>query len=255
MMAALRFDYGALSHPGRVRTNNEDAFCARHADGLYVVADGMGGHENGEWASAAIAEEIQRVELPQDFDAAWTVLGEALHTANATIWNEAQERGLQMGSTVVMLFVRAGRFAVLWVGDSRAYLSRGGMLVQLSHDHTQVQEMLDRGLLTAEEAEGHPMNHVLARAMGVREVVEVDVISDEIEPGDVFLLCSDGLTARVEDEEIGAILTAHDTDDQVKKLVDLTLERGAPDNVTVITVAAQQPTAPAFIQPPHMVMP
>lgn len=246
MTAGLRFDYGALSHEGRVRTNNEDAYCTRAADGVFVVADGMGGHENGEWASAAIVAEIGRTPLPVDFDAAWSVLGEALHAANARIWTEAQARGIQMGSTVVTLLVRGRRFAVLWVGDSRAYLTREGMLVRLTHDHTQVQEMLDRGLLTPEQAQGHPMSHVLARAMGVRDTVEVDVVSDEIEPGDVFLLCSDGLTARVEDHEIGAILAAHDADDRVRKLVELTLERGAPDNVTVVSVSAQQPTAPAF---------
>jgi serine/threonine protein phosphatase Stp1 len=255
MTGGFRFDYGALSHEGRVRTNNEDAFCARPLEGLYAVADGMGGHENGEWASAKIVEHLNAVVLPEDFDAAWTVLGEALHSANADIWNEAESRGLQMGSTVVVLFVRGTRFAILWVGDSRAYLSRDGMLVQLSHDHTQVQEMLDRGLLTAEEAEDHPMSHVLARAMGVRDTVEVDVISDEIAPGDVFLLCSDGLMARVEDSEIAGLLGEHDPDLRVKKLVDLTLERGAPDNVTVVTVSAQQPTAPVLAHPLHTVAP
>lgn len=255
-MAALRFDHAALTHEGRVRTNNEDAYGMRAADGMYVVADGMGGHENGEWASAAIVEEIERVDLPKDFDAAWTVIGEALHTANATIWAEAKARSHQMGSTVVVLFVRGNRFAVLWVGDSRVYLARKGMLVQLSHDHTQVQEMLDRGLLTAQDAEGHPMKNILARAMGVRETVEVDVVSDEIEPGDVFLLCSDGLTARVSDSEIGEILSTDDGgDDFVRTLVDLTLERGAPDNVTVIAVSAQPSSAPASSTSSHVVMP
>lgn len=255
MTARLRFDFGALSHEGRVRTNNEDAYCVRGGDGLFAVADGMGGHENGEWASAAIVEELNALALPSDFDAAWTVVGEALHAANARIWAEAEARGLQMGSTVVVLLVRGTRFAILWVGDSRAYLSRDGVLVQLSHDHTQVQEMIDRGLLTAAQAEGHPMSHVLARAVGVRASVEVDVISDEIEPGDIFLLCSDGLTARVHDHEIGAILESHDADDRVRKLVELTLARGAPDNVTVVSVSAQQPTAPVFIHPLQTVAP
>ena len=252
MTAGLRFDFGAASHEGRVRTNNEDAYCTRPADGLFAVADGMGGHENGEWASAAIVAALNAVELPGDFDGAWSVVGETLHAANATIWQEAQARGLQMGSTVVVLLVRGERFAVLWVGDSRAYLSRGGMLVRLSHDHTQVQEMLDRGLLTAADAENHPMGHVLARAMGVRGVVEVDVVSDEIEPGDVFLLCSDGLTARVDDHEIGTMLAGRDHADRPRMLIDLTLSRGAPDNVTVITVSAQPPTTPVLSTPLHM---
>ncbi|HEX8555508.1 MAG TPA: protein phosphatase 2C domain-containing protein [Sphingomonas sp.] len=255
MTAGMRFDSAALTHEGRVRTNNEDAYCVRLSDGLFVVADGMGGHENGEWASAAIAEAIRTVELPGDFDAAWTAVGEAIHAANSTVWNEAQARGLQMGSTCVVLLVRDARFAVLWVGDSRAYLSRGGQLVQLSHDHTQVQEMIDRGLLTPQEAEGHPMGHVLARAVGVQPIVEVDVVSDEIEPGDVFLLCSDGLTARVEDHEINHAMSSRDAEDRVRVLVDLTLARGAPDNVTIVTVSAQASTAPSLQNPFHMVAP
>lgn len=255
MAGGLRFDSGALTHQGRVRTNNEDAYCVRLADGLFVVADGMGGHENGEWASAAIADAIRNVLLPDDFDGAWTVVGEALHAANATVWHEAQARGVQMGSTCVVLLVRGARFAVLWVGDSRCYLARGGQLIQLTRDHTQVQEMIDRGLLSPAEAEGHPMGHVLARAVGVQPAVQVDVVSDMIEGGDVFLLCSDGLTARVQDHEIGTILAGRDIEDQVRDLVELTLARGAPDNVTVVSVAAQAPTATMLPHPFQTVMP
>jgi len=239
----LRFDCDALTHEGRVRTNNEDAYAVRPSDGLFVVADGMGGHENGEWASAAIAEAIRTVALPDAFDTAWSAVGDAIHAANATVWAEAQERGLQMGSTCVALLVRGTRFATLWVGDSRCYLARGGQLYRLTSDHTQVQEMIDRGMLTPEAAVGHPMGHVLARAVGVQPTVEVDVVSDEIEPGDVFLLCSDGLTARVKDDEINRILSTRDADDRVRDLVELTLARGAPDNVTVIAVGAAAATA------------
>ena len=238
----FRYDFGVLSHAGCVRRVNEDAYGTRPGDGLFVVADGMGGHENGQWASATIVEHLSKVQVPALFDAAWPLVADALHAANAVIWREAQARGVQTGSTAVVLLLREDRFAILWVGDSRAYLSRGGVLVQLTHDHTQVQEMLDRGLITAEDAAGHPMSHVLARAVGVRDTVEVDVVTDTLEADDVFLLCSDGLTARVEDHEIGGILTQHDHDDRPRRLVDLTLDRGAPDNVTVLTVSAQQPT-------------
>ena len=248
-----RLEHAALSHEGRVRTNNEDAFCVRPDDGLFLVADGMGGHENGEWASACIADTLQAVSLPADFDAASLAVAEALHRANATIFAEAESRGLQMGSTVVALLVRDTRFAVLWVGDSRAYLRRDGQLIQISHDHTQVQEMIDRGLLSEADAEGHPMSHILARAMGVRDTVEVDVIADETEGGDVFLLCSDGLTARVEPPEIEDMLAEPDPDQRVARLVKLTLDRGAPDNVTVVTVGIQATTALHLNQPISMV--
>ena len=254
-MSGTRIEHAALTHEGRVRTNNEDSFCVRPEAGLFLVADGMGGHEHGEWASAAIADEFRAVVLPADFDLASQAVAEALHRANAVIWSEAQSRGEQMGSTAVALLVRDGRFAVLWVGDSRAYLRRDGQLVQISHDHTQVQEMIDRGLLTPEDAEGHPMSHILARAMGVRDVVEVDVIADEVEGGDVFLLCSDGLMARVEDHEIDAMLGDPDPQSRVDRLVETTLDRGAPDNVTVITVDIQPATLLQLNQPIPMVAP
>ncbi|MDB5695986.1 MAG: hypothetical protein JWN21_1529 [Sphingomonas bacterium] len=255
MTAGRPLETSALTHEGRVRTNNEDALCVRADEGLFVVADGMGGHENGEWASAAIAEAMQNVVLPAGFDEASQAIADALHRANATIHAEAESRGLQMGSTVVVLLVRDGRFAILWVGDSRAYLHRDGELVRLSHDHTQVQEMIDRGLLEPGDAEGHPMGHILARAMGVREEVEVDVVADEVESGDVFLLCSDGLMARVDDVEIAAALADPDAESRAERLVRMTLERGAPDNVTIITVGIPQTTMLRLNQPTHLVTP
>ena len=252
-MNPTRLEHAALSHEGRVRANNEDAFCVRAADGLFVVADGMGGHEHGEWASACIADTLAALPLPTGFDDASRVVADALHRANALIHAEARARGSQMGSTVVVLLVREGRFAVLWVGDSRVYLCRARELVRLTHDHTQVQELIDRGLLSAADAEGHPMSHVLARAIGVGETVAVDVVADEVESGDVFLLCSDGLMARVEDREIAAVLAEQDPDTRVARLVKLTLDRGAPDNVTVVTVGIAQTTLLRLDQPMHVV--
>lgn len=254
-MTGMRIDSAALSHEGRVRTNNEDAYCERPREGLWAVADGMGGHENGEWASAAIADALSMVVIPQPFEEACEAIADAVHGANRRIWRQAEQRGTQMGSTVVALFIRERRFAILWVGDSRAYLVRGGIIHQLSRDHTQVQEMLDRGLLSEADAQDHPMSHVLARAVGVRDDVEVDVIQDEIEPGDIFLLCSDGLTGQVEDFEIGEILNLNEPDPATRKLVDLTLDRGAPDNVTIITVAVHEPTLLSFAEPAVTVNP
>lgn len=242
MNARFRVDSAARSHEGRVRKNNEDSFCALPERGLWAVADGMGGHENGEWASAEIAQAIGELPEAASFEEGCQAIAGAIHHANARIWAEASLRGIQMGSTVVALLVRNTHFAVLWVGDSRAYLLRGGTLYQLSRDHSQVQEMIDRGLLEPDAAESHPMSHVLARAVGVMESVEVDVIADEMEAGDVFLLCSDGLTGRVSDGEIADMLAATDMASVTERLVALTLERGAPDNVTVVTVAVDETT-------------
>lgn len=254
-MTGLRIDSAALTHEGRVRTNNEDAYCERPRDGLWVVADGMGGHEHGEWASAAIADALTMVVIPQDFDEACEAIADSIHGANRRIWRQAEQRGQQMGSTVVALFVQERRFAILWVGDSRAYLVRHSQIHQLSRDHTQVQEMIDRGLLSEADAADHPMSHVLARAVGVRDEVEVDVIQDDIEPGDIFLLCSDGLTGQVEDFEIGEMLNLNEPEPATRKLVDLTLDRGAPDNVTIIAVAVHEPTLLSFVEPAVTVAP
>jgi serine/threonine protein phosphatase Stp1 len=131
---------------------------------------------------------------------------------------------------------------VLWVGDSRVYLYRDGLLHQLSKDHTQVQEMVEAGLLTPEEARTHPMSHVLARAVGVESSLEIDVIVDEAQVRDSFLICSDGLTARVGPDEIAAAMAGAQPQVTASSLVELCLERGAPDNVTAVAVACEEMT-------------
>jgi serine/threonine protein phosphatase PrpC len=131
---------------------------------------------------------------------------------------------------------------LLWVGDSRAYLMRDGELAQLSRDHTQVQEMVDRGVLSAEDALGHPMGHVLSRAVGVREEMEISEASGEVRPGDIFLLCSDGLHGYVDEKEIARLLARGSPERASEDLVDLTLANGAPDNVTVVAIWASDPT-------------
>ena len=240
---ALRTEGVAASHVGMVRRGNEDSFCDRGADGVWAVADGMGGHAHGDWASQVLTKALADAALPDDFDEACQEIAAAIHAGNARIWAEAQARGQQMGTTVAALLVRAGRFGVVWVGDSRAYLLRAGVLYQLTRDHTQVQEMVDRGLLAAHEAAAHPRAHVLARAVGVTATLEVDVVVDAAEAGDVFLLCSDGLTGQVSDPELTAMLAAADGKAAIRdRLIALTLERGAPDNVTVIVVTTGEPT-------------
>lgn len=243
----LRVLTGARTHEGHVRSNNEDSFVAADQNGLWAVADGMGGHENGEWASACVVEELERGPLPEDFDEACREIGARIHRSNELIYRGGVERGVQMGTTVVALYVHGQRFAVLWVGDSRAYLLRGASLHQLSRDHTQVQEMVERGLLSPEEAEEHPMSHVLTRAVGVAETVEVDVIQDEIEPGDTFLLCSDGLHGYVDEARISHILAAPTPEEVADTLMEAAFENGAPDNVTVV--------ATRFIEPTFLILP
>ena len=245
-LSELRVHTGAGSHEGQVREINEDSYFAGEQTGLWAVADGMGGHENGEWASARAVEQLESGPLPEDFDEACSEIAERVHRANRIIFQEGSERGAQMGTTFVSLFARGLRFAILWVGDSRAYLLRGGAFLQLSRDHSQVQEMVDRGLLSEEEAEGHPMGHVLTRAVGVGETVEVDVIQDEIEAGDTFLLCSDGLHGFVEETEIARLLAAPQPEQIAESLIAAAMEKGAPDNVTVVIVRFVEPTFLVF---------
>ena len=169
-------------------------------------------------------------------------IAEAIRKANRAIIVEARRRAKQMGSTVVALFVRDERYAVLWVGDSRAYLLRDGALKQLSHDHTQVQEMVARGIMSPEDAIGHPMGHILSRAVGVRDEIEVDKVTGEVWPGDIFLICSDGLHGYVAEADIVRTLTRSPPEHVTEELVEMTLANGAPDNVTVIAVWASDPT-------------
>ncbi|WP_347092027.1 PP2C family protein-serine/threonine phosphatase [Sphingomonas parapaucimobilis] len=246
MNMPFRFVGVAHTHPGLVRRVNEDRHCERSQDGLWVVADGMGGHAHGDWAAHAVVQALESVVLPADFDAAVQVVADGVHSANRRIWAEAQRREQQMGSTVVALLIRGDRFAALWVGDSRAYLLRDDMLVPLTRDHSQVQEMVDRGLIAPEDAAHHPRGHVLARAIGVGARIAVDVVADSVEPGDRFLLCSDGLSGPVADEELRRSLARHAPSAAVADLIAQALARGAPDNVTAIVIAAQETTRLTF---------
>ncbi|HEX8641391.1 MAG TPA: protein phosphatase 2C domain-containing protein [Allosphingosinicella sp.] len=237
----FRIQSWGTTHEGCVREHNEDSYCVREGEGLWAVADGMGGHEGGEWASARLVEKLEALHLPQDFEAACDSVVEAIDGANRVILAEARERRRQMGTTAVVLLVNGQRYAVLWVGDSRAYVLRDGAFIQLSRDHTQVQEMVERGIMSPEDADGHPMGHILSRAVGVQDEVRVDRVTGEVMPGDVFLLCSDGLHGYVDQSQILRVLRGS-PERAPDDLVELTLANGAPDNVTVIAVWASEPT-------------
>ena len=238
----LRLDASAVTHRGCVRENNEDAVCERPQASLWAVADGMGGHANGDWAARTIVQSLLDVPVPDDFDTACLTIADRIHAANHAIFSEAERRAVQMGSTVVVLHIAGNRFSVSWVGDSRGYLLRGGELIQLTSDHSQVQELIDRGLLEPENARTHAMRHMLSRAVGVLEGVEVDIVVDQAEPGDVFLLCSDGLSGVISDAEMAAILIEEKPGESTQRMLDLVLERGAPDNVSIVTVGVHERT-------------
>lgn len=238
----LRLEWTAKTHPGKVREHNEDALFGSDQMGVWAVADGMGGHERGEWASAVVVEALGTVTDAADFDRQVDQAAKAIHRANDVIFTEAREKSTNMGTTVVACVVRDNRFAVVWAGDSRAYILRDGVLHQLSRDHTRVQELIDRGYLTAEQSIGHPMGHMLSRAVGVGDALELDAVADSVSVGDVFLLCSDGLYGEVSDADIAHILTHTPFENTAGALVDACLSHEAKDNVTVIVIRASEAT-------------
>lgn len=242
-MMRLRYRSAARTHPGLVRAVNEDSVLARDDLGLWLVADGMGGHENGQWASQTLVAHFAALEAGSyAADKARAVNG-ALDAGNATIVRAAQAAGVQMGTTAVLFYVDASQGSAVWVGDSRLYRYRRGSLEQLSRDHTVVQELVDRGSLTADEAEQHPMSHVLSRAVGTEAQLRSDIRTEALEPGDHYLVCSDGLTKVVPDSAIAEALAIPNIGIAADRLLKETLDRGAPDNVTLIIVAVEEMTA------------
>jgi serine/threonine-protein phosphatase Stp1 len=229
----------ALTHVGNRRSHNEDAFVDRPDLGLWAVADGAGGHDAGEVAAGMLVETLGAI--PAGLSAA-DMLGEIrarVAAVHAALLAEAARRGpdVAIASTLVALCVRGAHFACLWVGDSRAYLWRGGLLTRITHDHSLVQDLVDAGRLAPEAAEAHPQANVITRAVGAGEAepFALDKVSDQLAAGDRLLLCSDGLTKEISEAEIAAVL-ANEGEAAAERLIAETLARPARDNVTVVVV-------------------
>jgi protein phosphatase len=231
------FQTGGATHTGHVRANNEDDMVIRPEIGLWAVADGMGGHLAGAFASHAVAQALASVEAPASAAALIEACDEKLAQANDEIRSFARRNGgAIVGTTVAVLLAFGRHFAYVWCGDSRIYLIRRGVLRQLSRDHTELQEFIDQGVLTPEEAKSWPSRNVLTRAVGVFETPETDMGEGELESGDVFVLCSDGLTGHLDDDEIMMIAGRRPPESACAEMIDLALSRGGKDNVTVIVV-------------------
>ncbi len=233
--------YAAGSDAGKKRDHNEDSFLARPELGLWLVADGVGGHSHGEVASAIVRKTIAAgIEAGGSLpDAVLDAHEEVL----AAIDDDMSHAG--MGSTVVALHLRGLEYDVVWVGDSRAYLW-DGELKQLSRDHNTVTELLRRGVLTQEEAEQHPGRHVLNQSLGITEAMELQPghLQGTLSPGDMILLCSDGLTDEVREPRISQILQRDgQPQERVDALIAAALEAGGRDNVTVVLVQAGEEAA------------
>lgn len=233
----ISFESFAATHTGRVRSLNEDRFLAEPRSGVWLVADGMGGHDAGEVASASIVAHLATLGIASSAPDLRARFEDRIIRANTEIWELAQSRGGgTIGSTVAALLTYERQYACIWSGDSRVYLVRGGILSQVSHDHTEVQELLDRGILNAEEARDWPRRNVITRAIGVAEEAMIDIELGTIEPGDVFILNTDGLTGHVTEDEIRSAVIDRTPEAACTLLIDTVLERGATDNVTVVIV-------------------
>lgn len=225
-----------VSHKGCVRDHNEDNYLVEQQAGLWVVADGMGGHEAGEVASASIVDHLATIGIASSAPDLRARFEDRLSRANAEIRNISRSRGITIGSTFAALLAMDGRFAGLWAGDSRIYLVRGGAISQISRDHTEVQELLDRGMISAEEALTWPRRNVITHAVGVSDELVIDFQQGELMPGDVFVLGTDGLTAHVSDAEIEAAVKSAPPQAACEKLLEMVLARGGTDNVTIVLV-------------------
>jgi serine/threonine-protein phosphatase Stp1 len=235
----ISFKSASYSHVGMVRQVNEDAYLELPEAGLWVVADGMGGHAAGDFVSSLIVDSLRRIPPAPSLDPYVEALRSGLVDVNAAVREETANRGVSMmGSTVVVLVARGQQAVCLWAGDSRLYRLRDGVLEGISRDHSYVQDLQDSGLISEAQARVHPMSNIVTRAIGVDSQLQLSMVDLDVLPGDSFLLCSDGLNKTAEDHEIRDVLGHPDPYEVVRSLVHLGLTRGAPDNITAIVVKA-----------------
>lgn len=234
----VQWTSAALTDVGKLRRINEDACAAWPLTGIWVVADGMGGHDAGDLASHSIVESLQVIGRQESLSNLVDTVEDSLLAVNRRLLSEASARGTQttIGSTVVVLMAHGNHCACLWAGDSRIYRMRDGRLQQITTDHSQVMDLVEQGLILREDAESHPAANVVTRAVGAAEDLYLDIEVEALQAGDRYLLCSDGLTKEMTDPEIADLLVRGDCQETCDSLVGLALERGSRDNVSVVVV-------------------
>ncbi|HEY2021580.1 PP2C family protein-serine/threonine phosphatase, partial [Paraburkholderia sp.] len=216
----------ARSDAGRVREINEDACLDQPDAGRWAVADGMGGHAVGDLASRTVVGALSQLAAPRSIRTLIADTRTRLQRANQQLRDEAARRQVQrIGSTVVVLLACDRFCGYVWAGDSRIYLYRAGQLRQLTRDHSQVEQLRALGVITDEEARHHPAQHMITRAVGATDLLELDDDAIEVADGDVFLLCSDGLTNELSDAEIADVLASAQRENACGELVEQALAR------------------------------
>ncbi len=234
----LHWISSACTDIGAVRELNEDAYLERPDLGLWLVADGMGGHFAGDVASQMVVSAMDALERPGSLSEFVEAVEQQLVETNTRLREYAErEQAHTIGSTVVALLTRGEHAVCLWAGDSRMYRHRGGGLKQISQDHALVEELVERGVLTPEQAIDHPHGNLVTRAIGATERLFLDIKIILMQAGDLFILCSDGLEKEVVQEEISVMIAESDSSQLSHALLERALAYGARDNVTVITVA------------------
>ena len=223
---------------GKARKLNEDSMLVRPDVGMWAVADGMGGHEAGDVASQMVVSTLNEIQLGSSLEKYINDIEDALVNVNKKLIEIAHqgEKPTTCGSTVVVMLAYEKYCAFLWAGDSRLYRIRDNKIIQLTTDHSQVQLYVEQGLISKEEAESHPHANMITRAVGATEDFVLDVDMQEMEKGDRYLLCSDGLTKHIPDLDFEKMLAKGDVENKCSELIDLTLARGAKDNVTAVLV-------------------
>jgi serine/threonine-protein phosphatase Stp1 len=237
---SMGFQCAARTDIGRRRLNNEDAILSRPDLGVWAVADGMGGHDAGEVASAMVVDGLAELAPGLDLAHRTAEARRVLHEVNrrlVALGGEGPSRRT-IGSTVVAVFADERSFSCLWAGDSRVYHARAGALAQITRDHSLVQELVDLGEIDPTEAAGHPNANVVTRAVGAGAQFDLDCVEGDVRPGDAFLLASDGLTRLMTDEELLQGLGASALDQTADWFIETCLARGAPDNVSLVILRA-----------------
>ncbi len=238
----LEFHSIGRTHVGKVRSLNEDSLVGRDDVKVWAVSDGMGGHTAGDVASGLVTNAIRTLSPPWSGGSLAASLRETLYRANDELFRRgaSSSRNSTMGATVAVLGIEENAYFCLWAGDSRLYLYRDGALTQLTRDHRYVQELLDSGVLNELEAQHHPRRSVITRAVGVDATLKLDSCNGRIAPGDIFLLATDGVTAVCKDPELAEIVSSRELQDSADEIVRLCLERGAPDNLSLVLVKASE---------------
>jgi serine/threonine protein phosphatase Stp1 len=234
-----RYYSAARTHVGAVRQRNEDAVLDRPEIGLWAVADGAGGHQRGDYASGRIIAALGGVTPPASAARLIDDVRTRLRRVNQELRAKAADIGPRaiICSTVVVVLITDARSCCLWAGDSRCYLLRTGVLRQISHDHSYVQVLVDRGEIGPEAAADHPLANVVTNLLGAGDGLALEERWDQLEPGDILLLCSDGLCRALADPDIAAILRDHPVEAAADRLIESAVSRSAKDNVSAVVIA------------------